>query len=100
MELNDSVKNVCSVINASFKPEKIILFNVKKSVSGDVRSFKICVIVETENRLDTERHIYLDIDSEIPFDVLVYTPEEWDSLLNEKSSFACRVIKEGTYIYG
>lgn len=100
MELNDKIKSVCSEITTEFKPEKIILFNVKKSVSGDVRSFKICVIVETENRLDTERHIYLDVDSDIPFDVLVYTPKEWDALLNEKSSFACRVIKEGTYIYG
>lgn len=100
MELDDKIKKVCSDIRTDFRPEKIILFNVKRRISGEVGSFKICVIVKTENRLDTERHIYLDIDSEIPFDVLVYTPEEWDSLLNEKSSFACRVIKEGTYIYG
>jgi hypothetical protein len=100
MELSASIKNVCDEIEKKFSPDKVILYNVKRSVSGDIRSFKICVILDTKNRLDTERHIYIDVDSEIPFDVLVYTPAEWDKLLNEKNSFACRVIKEGTYVYG
>jgi hypothetical protein len=78
----------------------VILYNVKRSVDGEIRSFKICVIINAANKLDTEKHIYLDVDSDIPFDVLVYTPAEWDELLTEKSSFACRIIKEGTYLHG
>jgi hypothetical protein len=100
MELNETIKTVCDEIVKNFGPEKVILYNVKRSVGGEIRGFKICVIVETENRLDTEKHIYLDVDSDIPFDVLVYTPAEWDELQNEKTSFACRIIKEGTYIHG
>lgn len=100
MELDACIKKVCDDIKNNFNPEKIILFNAKHSVSGEIRSFKICVIIDTKNKLDTERHIYLDVDSDIPFDILVYTPSEWEALLNEKSSFACRVIKEGTYVYG
>lgn len=100
MELNANIKKVCDEIEKNFNPDKVILYNVKRNVSGEMRGFKICVIVNTANRLDTEKHIYLDVDSEIPFDVLVYTPVEWDKLLSEKSSFACRVIREGTYVYG
>lgn len=99
MELNEQIKKVCSDIKNTFNPNDIILYNAKRNISGDIIGFKICVIIETDNRLMTERHIYLDIDSDIPFDVLVYTPEEWNELLNEKSSFAFRVIKEGTHIY-
>lgn len=100
MELNANIKNVCDEIVKNFDPKKVILYNMKRSVGEEINGFKICVIVDTSSRLDTEKHIYLDIDSDIPFDVLVYTPVEWDKLLNEKNSFACRIIKEGTYIYG
>lgn len=100
MELNDSIKSVCKEIADNFGPEKVILYNLKRSLTGEIRSFKICVIVDTENRLETERHIYLDVDSDIPFDVLVYTPAEWDRLLQEKNSFAYRIINEGTYMHG
>ncbi|HEX2938824.1 MAG TPA: hypothetical protein VHO66_07895 [Ruminiclostridium sp.] len=100
MEISENIKNVCRDIVKTFQPEKVILYNVKRSVGGEIRGFKICVIIETKNRFDTEKHIYLDIDSDIPFDVLVYTPQEWDKLISEKSSFACRIIKEGTYIHG
>ena len=100
MELNENIKNVCDEIVEDFKPEKVILYNVKHSVSGEIRSFKICAVIDTDNKLDTEKRIFLNVDSELPFDILVYTPEEWDRLLGEKNSFACRTIKEGKYIYG
>jgi hypothetical protein len=100
MELDENIKNVCDEIVRNFSPDKVILYNVKRSVGGEIRGFKICVIVETADRLDTEKHIYLDVDSELPFDVLVYTPAEWAKLLSEKNSFACRIIKEGTYVHG
>lgn len=100
MELNDNIRSVCDEIVKNFSPEKIILYNVKRSVSGEIRAFKICVVIDTSNRIDVEKHIYLDVDSDIPFDVLVYTPAEWGELQNEKSSFASRIDKEGTYIHG
>lgn len=100
MEIDSNIKDVCNNIIENFRPEKIILYNVKKSVCGETIGFKICVIAATQNKFDTEKRIYLNTDSDIPFDVLVYTPEEWDKLITEKSSFASRIIKEGTYIYG
>jgi hypothetical protein len=100
MELSENIKKVCDDIIRIFNPEKVILFHVKRSVDGVIRSFKICVIIDTDDKSSTEKHLYLDVDSDVPFDLLVYTPAEWDSLLAEKSSFACRIIKEGMYIHG
>jgi hypothetical protein len=56
--------------------------------------------METEEKAEAEKRIYLDIDSDIPFDVLVYTPREWESLMLQKHSFAKRITQEGTYVYG
>jgi hypothetical protein len=100
MELCETIITVCKDIVEGYNPEKVILYNIKRSVDGEIRSFKICVIVETKDRLEMEKKIYLNVDSDIPFDVLVYTPSEWENLISEKSSFACRIIKEGTYIHG
>jgi hypothetical protein len=100
MELSENIRVVCDEVVKNYKPEKIILYNLKRSLDEEIRSFKICVIIETQNRLETEEKIYLNIDSEIPFDVLVYTPAEWEELIVENSSFACRILKEGTHIYG
>ncbi|HEX3026570.1 MAG TPA: hypothetical protein VHR42_05020 [Clostridia bacterium] len=100
MESSDHVKKVCDEIVRRFAPEKIILFNLKKDITGGARSFKICVVLETEDKMEVERHIYLDIDSDIPFDVLIYTPEEWKQLGRQKESFAFRIYEKGQYIYG
>ncbi len=87
MELSENIKTVCNEVVQNYKPEKIILYNAKRNVDGEIRSFKICVIVDTVNRLEMEEKIYLNIDSEIPFDVLVYTPEEWEKTHRRKQQF-------------
>ena len=76
-----------------------MLFNVKHSPNGEVKGFKLCVVMETADKAGDEKRIYLDIDSDIPFDVLVYTPREWDALLLEQHSFANRIMREGTCVY-
>ncbi|HHY51830.1 MAG TPA: nucleotidyltransferase domain-containing protein, partial [Clostridiales bacterium] len=35
-----------------------------------------------------------------PFDVLLYTPREWEQLTADASTFASRIIQEGTIVYG
>ena len=100
MQVGLNVKAVCDRIIKDFSPLKVILFNIKRSPDGEEKSFKVCIVIDTDDKIGVEKRIYLDIDSEIPFDVLVYTPQEWDGLLLEKHSFAKRITQEGTYVYG
>lgn len=100
MQTDSCIQAVCDEIVRQFSPDTIILFNVKHSPSGQTKSFKLCVVAETDDTALTEKRIYLDIDSDVPFDVLVYTPHEWQKLLQEKNSFANRITQEGRYIYG
>lgn len=99
LPVSEPIRSVCEHIAGLFSPERMILFSVKRSVSGAVRSFKICVILDAPCTPDVEKRIYLEIDSRVPFDVLVYTPAEWAALARQPDSFASTIIREGTVVY-
>ena len=44
-----------------------------------------------------ENKLYLNIDSELPFDILVYNQAEWDNLLKDEMSFASRINSLGRF---
>lgn len=80
--------------------KKIILYNNKITPSGDILSFKLCIIIDKGDTHSIERSIYMSHDLSVPYDVLVYTKDEWDNLCKEPYSFACRIEKMGSIIYG
>lgn len=100
MKDNECIRSVCDRLKGGFSPEKIILFSTKYSISGRMKSFKLCLVTDTRDKAELEKNIYLTIDCDIPFDVLVYTPDEWATLTGETDSFANRIKEEGTYVYG
>lgn len=100
MQLSDNIKTVRDEIADKFHPQKMLLFSQKHDLSGNVKGFKICIVIDTADKLETEKQIYLDVDSEVPYDVLLYTPEEWQELLGQSGSFAMRIMKKGQCIYG
>ena len=100
MQISEQVESVCNEIASRYSPQSIILFSCKRNIAGEIGSFKLCVVMDTGDKHEAERRIYLDVDSECPYDVLVYTPEEWQKHTSELHSFAHRVKEKGTVIYG
>ena len=94
------IAEVVECIAKGFAPEKIYLFSHKRGQLGKSAGFKLCVVVESEDIEQTERSIYLEIDSETPYDLVIYTPEEFEELLSQKGSFAGRVVEKGRLVYG
>jgi len=82
------------------KPHAIYLYNHRVGASGESTAFKLCVVAPMEDKQEVEQYAYLEIDSEIPFDLLLYTPEEWQHLTYRDSSFAHRIQQTGTKLYG
>lgn len=99
------IRSVVNDIKKIINPNEIILFHRKISNTGEIISFKICLVVETkgdlgnklDNKLDIEKNIYKNIDSDVPFDVIIYTCDEWDSLKLKKHSFANNIFKRGCF---
>jgi len=82
-------------------PVKIILFGSWCRNEEDKYSdVDIIVIYATRKRfLDRLEELYLMWDIPIAFDILAYTPEEFDRMLKEKNPFIERINREGEVIY-
>lgn len=94
------IRRVATGIAELFSPEKIILYSKKINFeTDDVKSFSLCVILTAQDTLRAEQAIYLKVESALPFDVLVYTPEQWQKLISNKYSFACNTIQKGNVLY-
>lgn len=93
------IEIVCRAITERFAPEKIIIYNKKANLSGRVSSFKLCAVIDTQNTLACEGEIYARIECDLPFDVLVYTPEQWEIFVAQRDSFAAKIAGTGVEIY-
>jgi hypothetical protein len=80
-------------------PERIYLYNQRINSRHEVTSFKLCMVVDVPDKFAAERDIYMDIDCDVPFDILIYTREEWEGLTANHTSFAYKVKETGTVVY-
>lgn len=103
MEQKNLPEEICAVVNsiaAKFAPVKIYMFNNRRGEKGRTTGFKLCVINDCDDLLETERKIYLEVDSEVPFDIVLYSPGDWERLCETNGSFAQKVAKTGVLVYG
>ena len=91
----DEIRRICD-------PLSIILVSNKVNTDGELVSFKLVVIVPDgdESVADLECRLYMQIDSEIPYDLVLYKQSEWDAFKDDVGSFAWKINNTGAYIYG
>ncbi len=85
-----------------FSPEKMYVFGVKtNSLDDKITDFDVCVIADfkEEEKRNLLKKAYLQTDSEIPFDVFLYSPEEFYSLSKDSASFVSRILRIGKLYY-
>ena len=103
MENMEDIEYVVSSLAKKFSPCRIYVFSVKKSENtGEITDFDVCVISGFsgfEGKEQAMKSAYTEIDSPIPFDLFLYTPEEFEEKLCIESSFASRVIRKGKCVY-
>ncbi len=80
--------------------EKLIVYGIKRVGAGErVREVSVCIVADCADKQALLNSLYLDIESEIAFDLLVYTPSEWAELSADPQSYASRIAEKGQ-IYG
>ena len=99
MEANQSIDRLRDDIVRICNPETIMLFSKKQNVHGDLCAVKLCVIIAEGDAHQVERRLYVDIPSDIPFDVLVYTREDWERHIRSDMSFAAHIAQTGRVLY-
>ena len=88
------------IINC-YSPNKILLFGSQaKGISSAKSDIDFCVIIDTKNKRRLLAHMYYTIETERPIDILIYTPDEWETCVNDTTSFAHKINTEGVALYG
>jgi predicted nucleotidyltransferase len=96
----EEYEKVLEQLREMIGPRKIILYGTKRDLAtGAVNDIDVCLVVNTEDKTALEHELYLAVDSEISFDLIIYTPEEWETLTADHQSFAHRILQKGTVVY-
>nr|WP_307992061.1 nucleotidyltransferase domain-containing protein [uncultured Niameybacter sp.] len=84
-----------------FHPSKLILFgSIAKGTFRETSDIDLCVVQDTDNKRKLLTDMYVEIESEIPFDIVLYTNQEWNECIKDTSAFAYQINNTGVTIYG
>jgi len=103
MKCEKELEDIISIIR-KINPEKIYLFGSYASESRDEQSDIDLIVVAPSTEPPLERRMELrrmlaEYDRRIGLDLLVYTPDEFNMLAQEPSSFISSALKQGIKIY-
>lgn len=88
-------------IVSHYAPSKIVLFGSQaKGTAIRNSDIDLCIVKDTENKRELLTDMYLNIESNKPFDLLLYTEDERNKCINDTTSFAYLINKKGNVIYG
>jgi len=99
--LNDELRRIVQIIKNEYDPERIILFG---SMAGkrihEWSDIDLLVIKKTSKRLiDRTLEVGRLVHPRVGIDLFIYTPEEYELLLRERSSFLLSVLETGETVY-
>ncbi len=95
------IKEIKNQLVKQFDVEKIILFgSMAKGVISEVSDIDICVVADSQNKRSTLSDMYCALDYNIPIDILLYTPKEWERCSKDQSTLAFAINSEGDLLYG
>jgi len=85
----------------NYSPQKIILFgSFAEGVSQLWSDIDLVVIRETDERfLDRSKEILSSLMPKVGLDLLIYTPEEFEKLCQERKFFSETIVGRGKVLY-
>ena len=91
-ELVQSIISLCD-------PQKVYIFSMKYDLQQLVIGFKLCIVGDTPDKRKLEQDIYLSLDCQVPYDVVIYTTEEWEQFSVSPNTFAYSIREKGVLVY-
>ena len=99
--MNDLIAQAVRDILTVCHPQKILLYNEKRTLStGKLKALSLCIIVPNgTNCRQLRTNLYLAISVDISVSLNVYPADEWQTLLFEHSSYAAWIARKGQVVY-
>lgn len=97
----NEVEKIKNQIIEKFKPNKIILFGfVAKGLIHKSSDIDICIVMDYDSKMDMINKLYMEVDSKLPIDFVLYKIDEWERYKDDTTTFASLIEKNGRVIYG
>lgn len=105
MEVNSFQKEIKSLIRqirTKYRPEKMILYgSAAKGKANEDSDIDMLIIKKTKRRfVDRISDVLKLCDYNIPFEPIVYTPEEIKERIKLGDFFIIDILKKGKVLYG
>ncbi len=103
IDFEKEIKSITAQIVEKYKPEKIILFGSTVRGKLGFDSDVDLLIIKRDTPLygaDRIRELSRIIERNIPVDLLVYRPEEFEKRVKMGDPFLKAVLREGKVLYG
>ena len=98
--MHQEISNIANQFINIYNPQKLLLFGSQaKNTAGKNSDIDLCVVIDATDKRSLLTDMYLNIESSIPFDLLLYTPDEWSRCLSDRTSFAYKINKEGVALH-
>jgi len=103
LDFEKEIQYITQQIVEKYKPEKIVLFGSAARGKPDLDSDVDLLIIKKQTPLygaDRIRELSRIIERNIPLDLLIYRPEEFEKRIQMGDPFLKSVLKEGKVLYG
>ena len=96
------VDKIVDILSREHSPQKILVFgSVASGTAGDDSDVDLLVVMDTEPDV-LRRSVPLSLslwDVKVPMDILVVTPEEFESGVDDEYSFINEIVRTGKVAY-
>ena len=98
--MTDTVKKLCADITQAVDTARVILYGTKFTPDGKtVREINLSLVVR-EDVKKAEAKLYRCLESQLVFNLLLYSEEDFAVLSADPTSYAHKIISGGTVLYG
>ncbi len=96
------IKNLVQQIKIKYRPEKVILYgSAVKGKTNEDSDVDMLIIKKTKRRfVDRISDVLRLCEYDIPFEPIVYTPEEIEERIKLGDFFIIDILKKGKVLYG
>ncbi len=99
--LEEELSRIIEILKRNYEPEKILLFG--SLADGDIHEWSdidLLIVKKTTKRpIDRILEAVRLINPTIGIDLFIYTPDEFDTLVREKTTFLTDVSRTGKVLY-